>query len=56
MPTDCPECVRALKELVQEIRKMTTKNYHPVNFQKIYKLRTNLNNSIQGFHPYNPLP
>ena len=27
MPNDCPHCVRALEELVQEIRKMTTKNY-----------------------------
>ena len=27
MPTDCPTCVRALEELVQEIRKMTSKNY-----------------------------
>ena len=26
MPTGCPHCVRALEELVQEIRKMTTKN------------------------------
>ncbi len=27
MPRGCPECCRALEELVQEIRKMTTKNY-----------------------------
>ena len=27
MPKNCPNCVRALEELVQEIRKMTTKNY-----------------------------
>ena len=27
MPRTCPACCRALEELVQEIRKMTTKNY-----------------------------
>ena len=27
MPKECPRCCRALEELVQEIRKMTTKNY-----------------------------
>ena len=27
MPKDCPDCRRALEELMQEIRKMTTKNY-----------------------------
>lgn len=26
MPQGCPDCVAALEELVQEIRKMTTKN------------------------------
>jgi hypothetical protein len=27
MPKDCATCYRVLEELVQEIRKMTTKNY-----------------------------
>ena len=27
MPRGCPHCCRALEELVQEIRKMTTKKY-----------------------------
>jgi hypothetical protein len=27
MPRNCPNCCRALEELVQEIRKMTTRNY-----------------------------
>ena len=27
MPIDCPQCYRALEQLVQEIRKMTAKNY-----------------------------
>ena len=27
MPKNCATCCRALEELVQEIRKMTTKNY-----------------------------
>ena len=31
MPNDCPECSQALEELVQEIRKMTTKNYLAAN-------------------------
>ena len=31
MPKNCPQCVSALGELVQEIRKMTTKNYLAAN-------------------------
>ena len=31
MPTDCPDCVIAIEELVQEIRKMTTKNILEAN-------------------------
>ena len=31
MPKNCPMCCRALEELVQEIRKMTTKNYLATN-------------------------
>jgi len=27
MPDDCPQCYRALEQLVQEIRTMTAKNY-----------------------------
>lgn len=27
MPKDCPDCCRALEELVQEIREMATRNY-----------------------------
>jgi len=31
MPSGCPNCARAIEELVQEIRKMTTKNYLAAN-------------------------
>ena len=41
MPKGCPSCVIALEELVQEIRKMTTKQYLAPNVAKklIYEIQ-----------------